>query len=59
MTELEVYEPLVVKKQIIKSATEAASMILKVDDVIAAGKMRAPPTPPKGLPETEYGGEGF
>lgn len=59
MTELEVYEPLAVKKQIIKSATEAASMILKVDDVIAAGKMRAPPTPPGGLPETEYEGEEF
>jgi len=57
MTELEVYEPLAVQKQIIKSATEAASMILKVDDVIAAGKMRAPPAPPKGLPETEYEGE--
>jgi len=57
MTELEVYEPLAVKKQIIKSATEAASMILKVDDVIAAGKMRAPPAPPKGLPETGYEGE--
>jgi len=48
---------LVVKKQIIKSAMEAASMILKVDDVIAAGKMRAPPAPPKGLPKTEYEGE--
>jgi thermosome len=59
MTELDVYEPLAVKKQIIKSATEAASMILKVDDVIAAGKMKAPPTPPKGLPETEYEGEEF
>ena len=48
MTKLEVYEPLVVKKQIIKSATEAASMILKIDDVIASGKMKAPPTPPGG-----------
>ncbi|PIX23144.1 MAG: thermosome subunit, partial [Deltaproteobacteria bacterium CG_4_8_14_3_um_filter_45_9] len=57
MTELEVYEPLAVKKQIIKSATEAACMILKVDDLIAAGKMRAPPAPSKGLPETEYEGE--
>ncbi|MEM2130154.1 MAG: thermosome subunit beta [Candidatus Bathyarchaeia archaeon] len=56
-----VYEPLAVKKQIIKSATEAASMILKIDDVIAAGKMKAPPTPPKG-PEGaggEYGGGEF
>ena len=43
-----VFEPLAVKKQIIKSATEAASMILKIDDVIAAGKMKAPPTPPSG-----------
>jgi len=48
MKKLEVYEPLAVKKQIIKSATEAASMILKIDDVIAAGKMKAPPTPPGG-----------
>ncbi|MDI6884484.1 MAG: thermosome subunit beta [Hadesarchaea archaeon] len=48
MKELEVLEPLAVKKQIIKSATEAASMILKIDDVIAAGKMKAPPTPPPG-----------
>ncbi len=48
MEKLEVFEPLAVKKQIIKSATEAASMILKIDDVIAAGKMRAPPTPPRG-----------
>jgi len=48
MEKLEVFEPLAVKKQIIKSATEAASMILKIDDVIAAGKMKAPPTPPQG-----------
>jgi len=57
MKKLEVLEPLAVKKQIIKSATEAASMLLKIDDVIAAGKMKGPPTPPKGLPETEYEGE--
>ena len=46
MTKAGVFEPLAVKKQIIKSATEAASMILKIDDVIAAGKMKTPPTPP-------------
>jgi len=51
MEKLEVYEPLAVKKQVIKSATEAARMILKIDDVIAAGKMKAPKTPPGG-----YGG---
>ena len=48
MKEVGVFEPLVVKKQIIKSATEAASMILKIDDIIASGKMKAPPTPPGG-----------
>jgi thermosome len=50
MKELEVFEPLSVKKQIIKSATEAASMILKIDDVIAAGKMKTPPKGPPGGP---------
>ena len=50
MSKAGVYEPLAVKKQIIKSATEAASMLLKIDDVIASGKMRAPPTPPGGGP---------
>ena len=48
MSKAGVFEPLSVKKQIVKSATEAASMILKIDDVIAAGKMRAPPAPPGG-----------
>ncbi len=50
MTQAGVFEPLAVKKQIIKSATEAASMILKIDDVIASGKMKTPPTPPGGPP---------
>ncbi len=44
----EVYEPSAVKEQIIKSATEAASMILRIDDVIASSKMKTPPTPPGG-----------
>ena len=59
MENLEVYEPLVVKKQIIKSATEAATMILKIDDVIASGKTKMPPTPPggpSGMPPGGYGG---
>jgi thermosome len=55
MREVGVYEPLAVKKQIIKSAAEATTMILKIDDVIAAGKMKAPPTPPRG---PEMGPEG-
>ena len=48
MTKAGVYEPLAVKKQIIKSATEASTMLLKIDDVIAAGKSKAPPMPPGG-----------
>lgn len=35
---LNIFEPLAVKEQIINSATEAANMILRVDDVIAASK---------------------
>jgi len=47
-----VIEPLRVKEQAIRSATEAASMILRIDDVVAAAK--PPPTPPPpqgGMPE--------
>ncbi|MDV3277650.1 MAG: TCP-1/cpn60 chaperonin family protein [Nitrososphaerales archaeon] len=43
-----VVEPLAVKLQILRAATEAASMLLRIDDVIAAGKTRAPPMPPGG-----------
>jgi thermosome len=43
-----VLEPLAVKQQIIKSATEVASMILRIDDVIASGKSRMPAGPPGG-----------
>jgi thermosome len=50
MAKAGVYEPLSVKKQIVKSAAEASSLILKIDDVIAAAKMRGPPTPPGGMP---------
>lgn len=38
MLEMGVVEPLKVKTQAIKSATEAATMVLRVDDVIAAKK---------------------
>jgi archaeal chaperonin len=41
-----VLEPVIVKEQIIKSATETACMILRVDDVIASSKSKAPPMPP-------------
>jgi len=48
MYQRQVFEPLAVKVQIIRSATEAASMILRIDDVIAAGKTKAPAGPPGG-----------
>jgi archaeal chaperonin len=49
MSKLDVVEPLAVKEQIIKSATEAASMILRIDDVIASSKSGGgPPMPPGG-----------
>ncbi len=38
MSKLEIFEPLSVKEQIIKSATEVASMLLRIDDVIASSK---------------------
>ncbi len=44
-----VIEPLVVKQQIIKSATEAANMILRIDDVIASSKSKMPAGPPGGM----------
>ncbi len=50
MKDVGVFEPIVVKKQIMKSCAEAASMLLKIDDVIASGKMKAPPMPPGGPP---------
>jgi thermosome len=48
MADLNVFEPTAVKEQIIKSATEVASMIIRIDDVIASGKSSAPPGPPGG-----------
>jgi len=51
-----IIDPLKVKTQAIKSAAEAAEMILRIDDVISASKLsRGPAMPPGGMPE---GGEG-
>jgi thermosome len=51
MLDLLVLEPLRVKQQVIKSATEAANMILKIDDLISVkGGGKAPPMPPGGMP---------
>jgi archaeal chaperonin len=53
MSKLDIVEPLIVKEQIIKSATEVASMILRIDDVIASSKSGAggPPGMPPGMGE--------
>ena len=47
-----VIEPLKVKTQAVRSATEVATMILRIDDVIASGD-RAPDMPPQGPPGME------
>ena len=55
MKALEVYEPLSVKKQIVKSATEAALMILKVDELVSTKKPIKREEPPKsGRAREEY-----
>ena len=49
MYSLDIVEPLVVKEQIIKSATETACMILRIDDVISiSGGGAGPGGPPMG-----------
>ena len=54
MKEKEVLEPLKVKSQAIDSASEVAVMVLRIDDVIAAGKLSkeagaGPQMPPGGM----------
>ncbi|MEM2870211.1 MAG: thermosome subunit beta [Thermoplasmata archaeon] len=55
MKKLNVIEPLRVDKQAILSATEAAVMILRIDDIIAA---KATKGPPGGAPPGGAGGTG-
>jgi thermosome len=47
LTSKNVYEPLLVKEQIIKSAVETASMILRIDNVIAASKSKGAGASPR------------
>ena len=56
MTAINVYEPILVKKQVIKSASEAAISLLKIDDVIAAAPPKKKEKKGKGK---EEGGEDF
>ena len=50
MSKQDIVEPLSVKEQIIKSATEVASMILRIDDVIASSKSGGGGPPGGGMP---------
>ncbi|MDP3780547.1 MAG: thermosome subunit beta [Nitrosopumilaceae archaeon] len=47
ISKLDVLEPLKVKEQVIKSATETANMILRIDNVVAVSKSASPP---QGMP---------
>ena len=44
----DIIEPLVVKQQIVSAASEAACMILRIDDVIATAKSAGPPPGAEG-----------
>ena len=58
MMNLNVIEPTIVKKQAIKSAYESASLILRIDDIIAGSKSAMPPMPPGGGMPPGMGGMG-
>lgn len=50
MADQKVYEGVLVKKQAIRSASESAQLILRIDDVIASSKSAGPPGGPGGMP---------
>jgi chaperonin GroEL (HSP60 family) len=54
MDSLGVVEPTKIKVQAVSSAADVAEMILRIDDIITAGKSSAPPMPPGGM-----GGMGY
>src|SRR5205807_2671764 len=59
MWKLNIVEPLRVKKQVVRSATEAVTMLLRVDDVIASkggGSGGGAGGPPGGMPPGMGGG---
>ncbi|MGQ0376575.1 MAG: thermosome subunit beta [Nitrososphaerota archaeon] len=64
MKSSDIIEPLAVKQQIVSAATEAACMILRIDDVISTSKAAGPPhggeggMPPGGMPGMGMGGMG-
>ncbi len=58
LAKLEVYEPLAVKVQALKSSGEAAVMILRIDDVIAASKSKEGGAPKGPEESAKEEGEG-
>jgi chaperonin GroEL (HSP60 family) len=58
MSKLNILDPMNVKAQAIKSATEAAIMILRIDDIIAASTKKEEKKEAKGKTPSpgEYGG---
>ncbi len=54
MTKINVVDPLLVKTHVIRSAAEAAIMILRIDDIVAAAQTKTGGT---GKSKTEGGGE--
>ncbi|PVU72414.1 thermosome subunit [Vulcanisaeta sp. SCGC AB-777_J10] len=54
MLKLNIVDPLLVKKQVIRSAAEAAIMILRIDDIVAAAQTK---TGGGGKSKSETGGE--
>jgi thermosome len=47
----DIVEPVKVKEQVIKSATETANMILRIDNVVASSRPSSPPTGQPHMPE--------
>ena len=55
----DIIEPLAVKNQIVSAATEAACMIIRIDDVIATAKSAGPPPGAEGGMPPGMGGMGM
>jgi thermosome len=51
---IDVLEPIKVKEQVIKSATETANMILRIDNVVAVSRSSPPPQMPPGQGQGMY-----
>lgn len=57
MNELGIWEPVSVKMQTIKTAVEAASMLLRIDDILSGMSQKKGGDGPQGAPSQPTGGE--